>query len=535
MISKGPMGYDAIVVGAGHNGLVAGFYLARAGLRTLILERRDIVGGACVTEEFAPGFRASTGAYVLSMLRESVWRDMQLIHRGIRVDAAGPTLNLFPDGAHLLDDGAQGTLDEARRFSSRDGVALATLGADLQRLSRAVLPFFERTPPDPRIRNAHDLRELMRAAWLGLRHRNDILDLSFLFTTSITQFLQERFESEHVMASLGWHAINDSVAGPSSPGTAFVLLHDHAAEESGGGPREWGFVRGGMGRVTEVMADAAREAGAEIKTGSEVERIVSSNGRVKGVTLAGGEELRAPRVLSNADPKRTFLDLIDERDLSEEFLAKVRAYRCMGTSMKINLAVSELPMVRGFPDVGVQPYHAGIMELNPFLADMDMQQAQAVAGIPADPAHIELCFPTVLDPALAPAGKHVVTIDVNSQPYDLRHDDWDVIKEERADAAITQIAEYFPKLPDLIEHRQVLSPLDLERIIGLTGGHALHGDMAPDQLFFMRPVRGYADYRTPIRGLYLCGAGTHPGGGVTGANGRNAAREVLRDARKKLS
>ncbi len=251
--------------------------------------------------------------------------------------------------------------------------------------------------------------------------------------------------------------------------------------------------------------------------------------------LEGGEELLAPRVLSNADPKRTFLGLIDERDLNEGFLAKIRAYRCMGTSMKINLAVSELPMVRGLPDDGVQPYHAGIMELNPFLADMDMQQAQAVAGIPADPAHIELCFPTVHDPSLAPDGKHVVTIDVNSQPYDLRHDDWDVIKEERADAAITQIAEYIPKLPDLIEHRQVLSPLDLERIIGLTGGHALHGDMAPDQLLFMRPVRGYADYRTPIRGLYLCGAGTHPGGGVTGANGRNAAREVLRDAHKKVS
>ena len=534
MISKGPMGYDAIVVGAGHNGLVAGFYLARAGLRTLILERRDIVGGACVTEEFAPGFRASTGAYVLSMLRESVWRDMRLVQRGIRVDAAGPTLNLYPDGAHLLDDGAQGTLDEARRFSSRDAEALVTMEADLQRLSRAVLPFFERTPPDPRIRNAHDVRELLRVARLGLRHRNDILDLAFLFTTSITQFLQERFESEHVMAALGWHAINDSVAGPSTPGTAFVLLHDHASEESGGGPREWGFVRGGMGRVTEVMADAAREAGAEIRTGAEVERIVSSNGRVRGVRLAGGEELLAPRVLSNADPKRTFLGLIDERDLNEGFLAKIRAYRCMGTSMKINLAVSELPMVKGFPDDGVQPYHAGIMELNPFLADMDMQQAQAVAGIPADPAHIELCFPTVHDPSLAPDGKHVVTIDVNSQPYDLRHDDWDVIKEERADAAITQIAEYFPKLPDLIEHRQVLSPLDLERIIGLTGGHALHGDMAPDQLLFMRPVRGYADYRTPIRGLYLCGAGTHPGGGVTGANGRNAAREVLRDARKKL-
>lgn len=530
------MSYDAIIVGGGHNGLVAGFYLARAGLRTLILERRDIVGGACVTEEFAPGYRASTGAYVLSMLRESIWRDMRLVRRGIHVDAAGPTLNLFPDGAHYaVGDDRAATLEETRRFSRRDANAFVRFEEDLSRFAGAVVPYFERTAPDPRLRSAHDLRELARAGRIALRHRRDLLDLAFLFTTSATQFLGERFESEHVMAALGWHAINDSVAGPSTPGTAFVLLHDHASEETGGGPRAWGFVRGGMGHLTQVMADAAREAGAEVRTTSEVERILTRNGRAVGVALANGEEVRAPRVLSNADPKRTFLGLVDEDDLPDAFVASIRAYRCMGTSMKINLAVSQLPMVRGLPGGGVQPYHTGIMELNPFIPDLDMQQAQARAGIAADPAHIELCFPTVHDPSLAPEGKHVITIDVNSQPYDLLHDDWDDLKGARADAAIAQIAEVFPKLPDLIEHRQVLSPLDLERLIGLTGGHALHGDMSPDQLLFMRPVRGYADYRTPVRGLYLCGAGTHPGGGVTGANGRNAAREVLRDAHKKLA
>ena len=203
----------------------------------------------------------------------------------------------------------------------------------------------------------------------------------------------------------------------------------------------------------------------------------------------------------------------------------------MGTSIKINLAVSELPFVRGLPEGGVQPYHRGIMELNPFIADMDFQQAQAVQGVAADPAHIELCFPTVHDSSLAPEGKHIVTIDVNSQPYTLRDGSWDDIKDGRADRAVATIAEHFPKLPDLIEHRQVVTPLDMERLMALTGGHALHGDMAPDQLLFLRPVRGWANYRTPIRGLYLCGAGTHPGGGVTGANGRNAAREVIRDAR----
>jgi phytoene dehydrogenase-like protein len=529
-------GFDAIVIGAGHNGLVAGFDLARAGLRTLILERRDIVGGACVTEEFAPGYHASTGAYVLSMLRDSVRRDMRLVQRGLHVDAAGPTLNLFPDGAHYyLSDDMALSLEETRRFAPGDAGALVAFEEHLARLATAVVPEFERTPPDPSAGQVwEDLPAIIRAGRTGLRHRRDLLDLAFLFSTSVTQFLGERFTSEHVMASLGWHAINDSVAGPSTPGTAYVLLHDHAGELDEGAPRKWGFVRGGMGRLTQLMAEAAREAGAEIRTGAEVERVLTVAGRAAGVVLATGEEVLGGRVLSNADPKRTFLQLVAERELPGDFVAKIRAYRCMGTSIKINLAVSALPAVRGLPETGLQPYHTGVLELNPFIRDMDLQQAGARAGIPADLPHIEMCFPTVHDPSLAPDGTHIVTIDVNSQPFDLADGDWDAIKEARADAAIAQIAQHFPQLPDLVLHRQVLSPLDLERCLGLTGGHPLHGDMAPDQLFFLRPVRGWADYRTPIPGLYLCGAGTHPGGGVTGANGRNAAREVLRDARRRI-
>jgi len=529
-VSRG--GYDAVVVGGGHNGLVAGFYLSRSGLRVLVLERRSFVGGACNTEEFAPGFRASTGAYVLSMLRESIWHDMRLVQRGIVVDAAGPTLNLFPDGArYVLGDDMAANVEETRRFSGADARALPRFEHDLAGLVQAVLPSFNWTAPDPRVRSLHDLRELAKWARIGLHQRKRLADLAYLFSTSANQFLSERFESEHVKAALGWHAINDSVAGPSTPGTAYVLLHDHASEEAEAGVRQWGFVRGGMGVLTATMADAAREAGCEIRCDAEVERVITRNGRAVGVRLAGGEEIRAGRVLSNADPKRTFLTLCEREDLPAEFVARIEAYRCMGTSIKINLAVSELPFVRGLPEGGVQPYHTGIMELNPFIADMDFQQAQAVQGVAADPAHIELCFPTVHDPSLAPEGKHIITIDVNSQPYTLRDGSWDDIKDDRADRAISTIAEHFPKLPDLIEHRQVVTPLDMERLMALTGGHALHGDMAPDQLLFLRPVRGWANYRTPIRGLYLCGAGTHPGGGVTGANGRNAAREVLRDAR----
>jgi phytoene dehydrogenase-like protein len=469
------------------------------------------------------------------MLRGSIWRDMRLVQRGIVVDPAGPTLNLYSDGAHYyLSDDMALTLEETRRFSSKDVGALVAFEEHLSRLAQIVVPLFEQTPPDPRLRDLHDVVAALPYARLGLRNRKHIQDLAFLFLTSATQFLGERFESEHVKAALGWHAINDSVAGPSTAGTAYVLLHDHASEETGGGPRKWGFVRGGIGRLCDAMADAARQAGAEVRTNAEVERVLVRNGRAVGVALSDGEEIRAQRVLSNADPKRTFLRLIDENDLPSSFLAAIRAYRCNGTSIKINLAVSELPMILGLPEGGVQPYHTGVMELNAFLADMDSQQAQALAGFPADPAHIEVCFPTVHDPSLAPEGKHIITIDVNSQPYLLKNDDWDEIKEERADRAIAQIAEYFPKLPDLIEHRQVLSPLDMERLLGISGGHALHRDMAPDQLLFMRPVRGYGSYRMPISGLYLCGAGTHPGGGVTGANGLNCAREVLRETGKRL-
>jgi phytoene dehydrogenase-like protein len=523
--------YDAIVIGGGHNGLVTGFYLARAGLRTIILERRDILGGACNTEEFAPGYRASTGAYVLSMLREAIWRDMDLVRRGIRVDPAGPTLNLFPDGARYeLGDDMAANVEETKRFSPRDADALGRFEDDLARLVRSVLPAFEWIAPDLGLRTWRDLREAARWGRLGFRHRRSAADLAFLFSTSATRYLSEYFRSEHVRAALGWHAINDAVAGPSTPGTAFVLLHDHASEAAEGGVRQWGFVRGGMGRLTEVMGNAAREAGCEIRLGAEVERILVDRGVATGVLLADGGEVRSRAVVSNADPKRTFLGLTDTAALPEEFVARIRAYRCMGTSMKINLGVGSLPSVGGADDGEVRPYHRGIMELNPFIADMDFQQAQAVQGIPADPAHIELCVPTVHDPSLAPEGKHIITIDVNSQPYELRGQEWDDIKEDRADRAIATIAEHFPTLPGMIEHRQVLSPLDLERRLGLTGGHALHGDMTPDQLLFLRPARGYADHRTPIRNLYLCGAGTHPGGGVTGANGRNAARVILRDA-----
>lgn len=524
--------HDVVIVGGGHNGLVAGYYLARAGLRPLILERREFVGGCCVTEEFAPGFRASTGAYVVSMVREHVWRDLRLGERGIEIDAAGPSLYGFPGGERLLlGDDIAAAQEEIRRFSAADARSLPDFEADLGRLAEVIGPLMDTTPPDPAHIAPGDIPGLLRLAATGRKHRAAIDDALFLFATSCTQYLGERFSSDVVMAALGWHAINDSIAGPSTPGTAYVLLHDHAAEQAGGGLRSWGFVRGGIGRVTAAMADAAREAGAEIRTGAEVERLIIEGGAVRGVELTDGSVIATDRVLSNADPLRTFFGLLGAEHLPDRFTASLRNYRCQGTSVKINLGVDRLPEVTGMPS-GRQPYLGGIMEFGGFIADMDRAQHEARSGrLGADP-HVEVCVPTFHDPSLAPEGHHVLTIDINSQPYDIGAEEgtWDELRDGVADRAIATLEGYMPGLSDSIVARQVLSPLDLERLLYISGGHALHGDMSFDQLFSLRPVRGHADYRTPIDGLYLCGAGTHPGGGVSGANGSNCAREVLRDA-----
>jgi phytoene dehydrogenase-like protein len=522
-----------VIVGGGHNGLVAAFYLAQAGLEPLVLERRPLVGGACVTEEFAPGFRASTGAYVLSMLRPAVWRDLKLVERGIRVSPAGPSLNLLPDGSSLeLGNDPAHDVEAVGRFSRHDAAVLGEFETELGRLAQVLLPTMDLPAPDVGMRHRRDWTAAARLARSALPHRKLLAETLRLLATSANDYLTEWFESDIVKVTLGWHAINDSQVGPSSAGTGFVLLHDHASGDPDGGIREWGFVFGGIGRVTEAMAAAAIEAGAAVRTDAPVAAIRAAGDRVLGVTLEDGEEIDADIVLSNADPRRTFLSLCDEKALPADFVRTIRGYRCEGSSIKINLALAALPRVRGDVSRDVQPYHRGILEMGPPMETLDLQQAQARQGIAATGSHIELCFPTVHDPSLAPEGHHIATIDVNSQPYRLADADWDSRKEQIADRVIAEIGELIPDLPGAVVGRQVLSPLDLERVLGMTGGHALHGDMTLDQLFVFRPALHYSDYRTPLRGLYLCGAGTHPGGGVTGANGRNCATAVVADAKR---
>jgi phytoene dehydrogenase-like protein len=493
-----------------------------------------MVGGACVTEEFAPGFRASTGAYVLSMLRPAVWRDMRLAQRGVTVSAAGPSLNLMPDGTSLLlDDDPSKAIEAVSAHSRSDAAALGSFESELGRLAQVLLPTMDHPAPDPAMRRARDWATVLRLLPTGATHRKLIADTLRLLTTSVNDYLSERFESDIVKMALGWHAINDSMAGPSSSGTGYVLLHDHASGDPAGGIRQWGFVNGGMGKVTEAMADAAREAGATVRTGAQVAAVRTNGERVAGVTLGDGEEIDADIVVSNADPRHTYLTLCAGHTLPKDFERSIRAFRCEGTSMKINLALASLPRVRGDNSEQVQPYHRGILEVGPDLDVLDEQQALARRGIPAEGSHIEVCFPTVHDPALAPAGHHIATIDVNSQPYHLRSASWDDVKERIADRVVCELGELMPNLPGAVIGRQVLSPLDLERVLGLTGGHPLHGEMTLDQLFIFRPALHYSDYRSPIGGLYLCGAGTHPGGGVTGANGRNCAAAVLADRRRR--
>ena len=521
--------FDVAVVGAGHNGLVAAAYLARAGLRTAVIERREIVGGACTTEEFAPGFRASPGAYVLSLLRPAVWRDFALRARGLEVLEAAPTLNVFRDGARLtLHDDDRETGRELARFDRADAEAYPRFRAELVEIADLLGPWFDRPPPGaPGWLGRDSLRAIGSSLGAARRHG---LAAAKLFATSARDHLEQRFCSERVGAALGWDAISNTLAGPSTPGTAYSLLHEHAAASLGGS--SWGFVRGGMGIVTALLADAATEAGAVIVTGAPVERILVEGGRAQGLQLADGTELAAATVVSNADPKRTLLELVGRERLDPTTAEAIEAYRCEGASLKINLALGELPRIEGTP-AGLQPHHRGLVQLTLPLAGMDADQEGARHGIPAPAPHVELCVPSALDPSLAPPGRHVATLGFRSQPYRLAESDWDRERERVADRLLAEVATMIPNLPGAVIARQVLTPLDLERTLALTGGHHLHGDMSPDQLGPLRPAIGLGGYRTRIGGLYLCGAGTHPGGGVTGANGRNCSRRVLADLRRR--
>jgi phytoene dehydrogenase-like protein len=521
--------YDAIIIGGGHNGLVTAAYLARAGRRVLVLERRELVGGCSVTEEIWPGYRVSTAAYLTSLLQERIVRELELERYGYRVDAKDPAFfSAFPDGRHFFmwQDRAK-TLAEIAKFSPHDAGVYPAYEDQLERISQVVEGLLLTTPPQFPPRGPGDFLDYLKLAGRlrGLSPK-DVVALVKIFTQSAAEFLDEWFESEQVKVTLATDGVIGANGGPRSPGTAYILLH-HCMGGVSGHRGLWGFVRGGMGAVSEAIAASARAKGVVIRTSAPVAKVLVRSGRAYAVVLESGEEIDAGAVASNLDPKLTFLNLIEERHLEAEFVSAIRHFRIEGTSCKINLALNGLPEFTAFPGAS-GPHHRATMHICPSIEYVERAWDDAKYGRPSERPLLELTVPTMYDPSLAPAGKHIMGIFLQYAPYTLREGSWDNLREPFGDRVVALIEEYAPNIRRIIEHRQILTPLDLERRFGITGGNIFHGEMSLDQMFVMRPVAGWARYRTPIQGLYLCGSGAHPGGGVMGAPGYNCAREMLK-------
>ena len=531
-----PSRYDAIVVGAGHNGLVTAGYLARAGLRVLVLERRDVVGGACVTEETFPGFKVSTAAYVNSLFHKAIVRDLRLTEHGFHVLARDPSsFTPFPDGRSLLmGPDAELTRKEIAKFSVRDAERYPRYEAMLERVAAVVEPTLTMSPPDllrPQLRDFGALFSLRRSFRRLGANAGEAVEI---LTGAARTILDRWFESEQLKGTLATDAIIGAMASPSMPGTAYVLFH-HVMGETDGKRGVWGYVRGGMGGLTQALAAAARQHGADIRCGAEVARILVREGQATGVALAGGDEYHAPIVASNADARVTFTRLLEPRELPEEFVAAVGRISYESASLKINVALAELPSFRALPGVAAGPQHRGTIHICPDQDYIERAFDDAKYGRPSACPVLECTIPSVVDPTVAPPGRHLMSMFVQYAPYTLRAGHWDTLREGFANRCFDLLDEYAPNFKRSVLARQVLTPLDLERVFNLTGGNIFQGAMTPSQLFAFRPVFGWARYRTPIRGLYLCGAAAHPGGGVMGTPGLNAAREILGRRRLRAS
>ncbi|NGY06749.1 phytoene desaturase family protein [Solimonas terrae] len=533
--------YDAVIVGAGHNGLVCANYLARAGRKVLVLERRGIVGGAAVSEEIAPGYRASTASYLISLLLPDIERELELARHGYKVLPRNPSsFTPLPDGRSLLmGPDAELNRREIAKFSTRDAEAYPRYEAWLTRIAEALEPALEDIPPELLPLPAHvrrrgvfeQLRNLRRALRFhrALKKLGDDLPTALeLLTGPATPILDRWFESDALKATLATDAIIGAMSPPSAAGTGYVLLH-HVMGVAGGARGVWGYVEGGMGALSTALRRSAEAAGVSIRVDAPVAQIEAQGGRAVAVRLASGERIAAHAIISNATPAVTFLQLLDAAALPPAFRAAVTRIDYSSAVMKINLALSDLPDFRCMPGATVGPQHRGTIHISPTLEYIERAYEDARRGEPSRQPVIEMTLPTSVDTTLAPAGHHIAQLFVQYAPYRLADGSWDEHGEAFAERCIDAINDYAPNFRASVLHRQLLSPLELERRFALTGGNIFHGAMSLHQLFGFRPVPGWGDYRTPLAGLYLCGAGAHPGGGVSGAPGRNAARVLLQD------
>ncbi len=523
--------YDVIVIGGGHNGLVNAAYLARAGRKVLVLERRHILGGAAVTEEIFPGFKFSVCSYVVSLLRPEIIRELDLPRHGLEILPLDGTFTPMPDGDYLwrVNDHAK-TRREIARHSKLDAEAYEEFGKAMLAMCRFVKPILSMTPPDP---TSFGLTHLKRLLFLGRRFKalssEERYALIQLMTMSAADYLDQWFETDVLKATMSASGIIGTFLGVRSPGTAYVLLH-HYMGEIDGAFRAWGFSRGGTGAVSNAIATAAREAGVEIRTQSPIARILVNDGQATGVVLENGDEILGGVISSSVDPHQTFIKMVEPDRLPTEFLDEVRRYKFRGSSGKVNFALDALPNFSCLAGPGA--HLRGAISISPSIEYMERAYDDAKYGNFSRRPYIDIVIPSLTDPSVAPPGKHVLSCFVQYAPYHLKDGTWDQKREGFAETVIDTLAKYAPNFRDVILGYHTLTPLDLEREFGLTEGNIFQGELSLEQLFFLRPVPGWAQYRTPIKNLYLCGSATHPGGGIMGAPGRLAAMEILKNSRK---
>ncbi|MEX1264315.1 MAG: NAD(P)/FAD-dependent oxidoreductase [Actinomycetota bacterium] len=521
---------DVVIVGGGHNGLACAAYLAKAGLDVLVLERRSILGGAAATEETWPGYRISSASYVVSLLAPRIISELQLKRFGYEVSIISPDYFApFPDGSSLTLWGDPSRDAEAvAKLSKHDAEALHEFDRYFGRIAPLLRQLEFVTPPNL------SLRELPRWISLAARLRNwkgrDIAEVVRLFTISAADLLDEWFEDDRVKGALATQAVIGAWHGPMTPGSAYVLVH-HWMGEVDGHEGAWGWVHGGTGGLSAALAKAAVAAGAEIRTDAAVARVAISGGRATGVELADGTEIRARIVVSNAHPVTTYLDLVGEAHLPDDVVRSVKVYKTKSGSVKVNVALGELPNFPSWDQDG--DLHRGMVAISPSIEYLERAWDDAKHGRPSEHPYVEAMFPTAHEEGLAPEGKHIMLAFTQFGPYEVKDGSWETEREVYGQRVIETLGEFSPNLEGAVEAIEVLAPPDLEERFGLVGGNIFQGEMSPSQMFSLRPIPGYGDYRTPISGLYLCGGGTHPGGGVMAIPGRNAAQVVKRDAKRR--